>query len=146
MQHAEEIDAAIQALQRLSELFLARRRQLAQDAGLTEGQWRLLEEIADEHFMPSLFARERECSAAAVSRGLRGLLEAGLARTEVGAQDGRRRVYRLTGRGRSVQRRLRARREEAIAAIWHEFRPAELRGFVRFAKRLGDGLEAFAGR
>ena len=56
------VHRAIEALQRLSELFLGRRRQLAREAGLTESQWRLLEELADEDFMPSLFARRRDCT------------------------------------------------------------------------------------
>ena len=44
----ERIDAAIAALQRLSELFLERRRQLAAEVGISEAEWRLLEEIAAE--------------------------------------------------------------------------------------------------
>ena len=137
-----ELDQAIAALQRLSELFLLRRRQLAEDAGITETQWRVLEEIADEHFMPSLFARERQRTAAAVSRTLRSLVDQGLAEASLGEDDARRRIYRLTTRGRSLQRSLRRQREEAIQAVWGEFKPAELRGFVRFADVLGDRLES----
>jgi DNA-binding MarR family transcriptional regulator len=141
---AGPVDAAIAALQRLSELFLERRRQLAREAGLTDGQWRVFEEIADEHFMPSLFARRRDCAPAAVSRSLRGLLEAGLVSVEVGPQDGRRRIYRLTPAGRSLQERLRARREAAIAAVWQGFGRAELARFTEFAHTLSDALEAYA--
>ena len=46
------LHAAIEALQRLAELFEARREQLAREADLTMSQWRVLEEIASEDFMP----------------------------------------------------------------------------------------------
>jgi DNA-binding MarR family transcriptional regulator len=140
----ERIDGAIAALQRLAELFLERRRQLAQEAGLTEAEWRLLEEIAAERFMPSLFAKRRERSPAAVSRVLRGLLDAELVKAEVGAEDARQRVYRLTARGRDRLTALRERREGAIASIWRGFPPRELAEFERFANALADELERYA--
>src|SRR5688572_30242053 len=62
----ETIHASIAQLQRLAELFQQRRQQLAKRAGLSEQQWRVLEEISTEHFIPSLFARSSESSAAAV--------------------------------------------------------------------------------
>ena len=37
-----------QRLQELAELFSLRRRQLASEVGLTESQWRLFEEVAEE--------------------------------------------------------------------------------------------------
>jgi DNA-binding MarR family transcriptional regulator len=142
----ERIDAAIAALQRLAELFLERRRQLAREAGLSEAEWRLLEEIAAERFMPSLFARRRERTPAAVSRVLRGLVDAGLVRAHVGEADARQRVYRLTPRGRERLARLRERRERAIASIWRRFPARDLADFARFASALGDALERFASR
>ena len=67
--------AALAALQRLADAFAHRRAQLAQSAGLSEAQWRVLEQIAAEDFMPSLFARRRARSAAAVSKVIRQLLD-----------------------------------------------------------------------
>lgn len=140
----ERIDTAIAALQRLAELFLERRRQLAREVDLSEAEWRLLEEIAAERFMPSLFARRRERSPAAVSRVLRRLLDAELVRAEVGSEDARQRVYRLTARGRERLAQLDARREGAIAAIWRGFPARELADFERFANALSDALERYA--
>jgi DNA-binding MarR family transcriptional regulator len=140
------VHRAIAALQRLAEGFALRRRQLAADAGLTEAQWRLLEEVEGDDFMPSMFARSRDCSPAAVSRGLRGLLDAGLARASIAEEDGRQRHYRLTARGRSVLRKLRRQREDAIEAVWRQFDAGELDTFVRFAGALSEGLESYAER
>ena len=139
-----EIHEAIRALQRLAELFELRRRQLAAEAGIGEAQWRLLEEVAEEDFLPSLFARRRECSPAAVSRGLRELRAAGLVEASIGAEDGRQRVYRLTASGRAALRRTRRERERAVEAVWTRFSARELRGFVRFAAQLVEGLSEYA--
>jgi DNA-binding MarR family transcriptional regulator len=144
MQERPEIHQAIAALQRLCELFALRRQQLASDAGLTESQWRLLEEIADEAFMPSMFARQRDCTPAAISRGLRTLLERGWVTAEIGRTDARHRRYRLTADGRRVLDRLRRRRERAIAAVWEGFDARALRGFIAFSEELADHLEAYA--
>ena len=146
MQERPELDHAIAALQRLSELFQTRRRQLAEEVGITESQWRVLEEIADEHFMPSLFARERQRTPAAVSRTLRALADRGLVEASLGSDDARRRIYRLTTQGRSLQRDLRARRQVAIEEIWSDFSARDLRAFVRFAAALGDRLEEYTRR
>src|ERR1700675_320084 len=91
---------AIANLQRLSDLFQARRARLAVDAGLTEQQWQVLEEIATDHFMPSLFARRRESSAAAVSRLVRQLLDKRLVSAAAHDHDGRQRQYVLTAKGK----------------------------------------------
>ena len=93
---------------------MERREQLAVDAGLTVPQWRILEEIATEHFMPSLFARRRSRSAAAVSKLIRVLLDRGLISVAVSAEDGRQRDYTLTARGRRTLERLHANRQAAI--------------------------------
>src|SRR5215813_12478867 len=106
-----EIDHAIAALQRLTELFALRRQQLAADAGLTESEWRLLEEVADESFMPSMFARRRDCTPAAISRGLRSLLDRRWVTAAIASGDARQRRYRLTADGRRVLERLRRGRE-----------------------------------
>jgi DNA-binding MarR family transcriptional regulator len=138
-----EIHRAIRSLQRLTDLFSERRRQLAHDALLSEAQWRLLEEIAGDDFMPSMFARRQDCAPAAVSRTLRQLLERELVAVSISPRDARQRVYRLTAAGRRALRRLKASRERAIAEIWADFSADELAEFTRFASVLGDGLEAY---
>jgi DNA-binding MarR family transcriptional regulator len=139
------VQRAIEGLQRLAELFAERRRQLAREAGVSEGEWQLLEEIAGERFMPSLFARRRAKSPAAVSRTLRRLKARGRVRAEIGAGDARQRAYRLTPEGRRVLERLRAARARAIVAIWSPLPAAELERFGRFAAQLAERLEAYAG-
>ena len=139
-----EIHRAIGALQRLAEGFALRRRQLAAEAGLTEAQWRVLDGIAAEDFLPSLFARQRDCSPAAVSRSLRGLAEAGLVEASIGSDDARQRSYRLTRQGRSLMRRLARKRAQAIESIWNDFEARDLAGFVGFADALAERLEAYA--
>lgn len=114
---APPVHEAIASLQRLADLFAARREQLAGEAGLTVQQWRVLEEISGEHFMPSMFARAQESSPAAVSKVLRQLLDKGLVAAAVGERDGRQRRYTLTAKGRRTMEALRASRERAIRAI-----------------------------
>jgi DNA-binding MarR family transcriptional regulator len=136
---------AIASLQRLAELFAERRRQLAREANLTETQWRVLEEAEGEDFMPSMFARRRACTPAAVSRTLRQLLDRELLRVSIGASDGRQRVYRLTANGRRTLARLRESRARAIETVWEGFSPEQLLAFSRFASDLADRLEAYLG-
>jgi DNA-binding MarR family transcriptional regulator len=138
------IQRAIEGLQRLAELFSERRRQLAREAGVSEGEWQLLEEIAGERFMPSLFARRRSVSPAAVSRTLRRLKERGCVRAAIDGSDARQRSYRLTREGRRVLERLRASRARAIAAIWAPLPASELERFGRFAATLALRLEVYA--
>lgn len=140
-QSGERIHEAIGHLGRLSDLFQKRRVQLAESVGLTEHQWGVLEEIALDHFMPSMFARQRESSAAAVSKTLRQLLSKELIAVSVDANDGRQRKYELTGNGKRVLERLRQHRQEAIRRVWENFEAAELERFCAFARVLGDGLE-----
>lgn len=135
---------AISTLQRLTDLFVERREQVARAAGLTVAQWQVVEEIGGEHFMPSLFARERETSLPAVSRIIRQLLDRGLVRVAVNAEDGRQRDYALTVEGRRALERVRAERERAIRAVWGEFRPDELDAFNGFGARLVERLERHA--
>lgn len=140
----DAVHGAITQLQRLAELFRRRRVQLAQAVGLTEEQWRVLEQIATEHFMPSLFARSRETSAAAVSRTIRQLLDKKLVSVSVAPGDGRQRRYVLTARGTRTLDGLRARRRAAIDAIWMDLDPAGLDAFTRFSDELATRLEAWA--
>jgi len=137
--------AAIEGLGRLTELMERRRQQLAREVGLSPQQWRVLEEIGREDFMPSLFARTQESSPAAVSRTLRQLLERGLVEVSIASQDARRREYSLTASGRDLLGRLRAARERALEAVWSGFDPADLDRFAAFGSALADRLEAYAG-
>ncbi len=137
-------DEAIEALQRLSEAFGLRREQLARSVGLTEAQWRVIEEISTEHFMPSMFARSRDCSPAAVSKIIRQLLDRGLIRVAIGANDARQREYSLSPAGRKLIRNLRARREKAVESVWADLDPAELARFADFSRDLAARLERYA--
>lgn len=94
--------------------------------------------------MPSMFARRRDCSPAAISRGLRELRDAGLVEASIAAEDGRQRVYRLTSRGRAALRRMQRQRERAVEAVWTRFSARELRSFVRFADQLSASLSHYA--
>jgi DNA-binding MarR family transcriptional regulator len=134
---------AIDALGRLTVAFEARRAALAAAVGLTEGQWGLLEEISTEHFMPSMFARDRSSSAAAVSKTLRQLKEKGLVVAGLSAADGRQRDYELTPKGRKVLAALRAERELAIKAVWEPLDREELAAFTAFGVALASRLEAY---
>ena len=139
-----ELGDAIDALGRVAAAFARRRGQLAAAAGLTETQWQLLEGIATEHFLPSLFARAQRCSAAAVSRTLRQLREEGLIEAAAGGDDGRERRYRLTRKGARRLDGIRAARRDAIGRIWEDLPPAELARFTETAAALAERLEAFA--
>ena len=142
----EPILTAIAHLSRLSELFQKRRAQLAAVVGLTDHQWGVLEEIGTEHFMPSMFARQRDSSAAAVSKTLRQLIDKDLIAVSVDASDGRQRRYDLTPNGKSVLSRLRKHREEAIDQVWKTFGNDTLHQFSSFAEQLGDKLETLLTR
>lgn len=135
---------AIAAAQRLADALAERRAQLARDAGLTEQQWRALEEIAAPGFLPSLFARRRETSAAAVSKLLRQLQEQGLVAASIAPGDARQRRYVLTAKGRRALARIEDARAEAVAAVWAGLDARELGRFARFATEIAGRLEAFA--
>lgn len=134
---------AIDALLRLTDVVERRRAQMARQVGLTDAQWRVLEEVGQEDFLPSLFARDRRLQPAAVSRTLRELAERGWVRPLPVAGDRRKREYVLTVRGGEVLERLRAAREEALVAVWDGLPADELAGFQKLATRLADGLEAY---
>ncbi|HVU03788.1 MAG TPA: MarR family winged helix-turn-helix transcriptional regulator [Polyangiaceae bacterium] len=140
----EEAHAAIAVLARLSELYQERRAQLAESVGLSDQQWGVLEEIATEHFMPSLFARRRESSAAAVSKILRQLSEKGLVVAAIAKGDGRQRTYSLTAKGRKVMAELRKGRQDAVAEVWLALPAPGLESFTELGKELIARLERYA--
>jgi DNA-binding MarR family transcriptional regulator len=135
---------AVAVLGRLSAVFNERRRQLAESVGLTDQQWQALEEIQTEHFMPSLFARERKSSAAAVSKILRQLTDKGLITASVSGDDARKRDYVVTGSGKRALDTLRAERRRAVERVWLSFDAAELEAWRDFGARLADRLERYA--
>jgi DNA-binding MarR family transcriptional regulator len=135
---------AIAQLTRLSDLFHQRREQLAQAAGLSVGQWSVLEEISTEQFMPSMFAKSEETSRAAVSKLIRQLLDRGLIQVAISAADGRQRDYALTPQGRATLELLRAERERAIEAIWLKLDSEALAQFTGFTQDLIGRIERHA--
>jgi len=141
---ALRIHAAIACLQRLTDLFAERRQQLARSVDLSDQQWAVLEEISSEHFMPSLFAKQRESSAAAVSKILRQLLGKDLVSVRLGARDGRQRRYELTAKGKRCIEGLRRERETAIRAVWNGFDSGDLDAFTHFGTRLAQRLTHYA--
>jgi DNA-binding MarR family transcriptional regulator len=140
----DDIHSSIAHVQRLSDLLQQRRQQLAQRVGLTEQQWRVLEEIATEHFIPSLFAKSRESSAAAVSKVLRQLLDKDLVRVSVSATDGRQRQYELTPKGQKAMERLRSERQRAIDAIWADLPADDLSRFSKLSGEIAARIERYA--
>lgn len=144
MPSVEEIHEAVACLQRLTDLFRQRRQSLAVSVGLTEQQWSVLEEIATEHFMPSLFARQSERSPAAISKVLRQLLDKDFIVVSLSPEDGRQRNYELSVTGSRVLSQLRRQREHAISEIWQHFDSVAVRKFSRFGGRLSERLEQYA--
>jgi len=142
-QNLPQVHQAIAALGRLADAFRRRREQLALSVGLSDGQWSVLEEISREHFMPSMFARTRDSSAAAVSKTLRQLLDKGLVGVALSKSDGRQRTYGLTAKGKRVLETLRLERELAIEKIWLTLQSDAVKNFVAFATQLSDKLEQY---
>lgn len=140
------IHAAIEQLANLVDVFERRREMLAEEAGISVEQWRVLDEIAARRFMPSMFARRRESSAAAVSRTLRQLLDAGLVAVAVSRSDGRNREYRLTAAGARVLADLNRRRAAAIQSVWMTLGASEVEAFAEFARKLVSAIEAYSRR
>jgi len=133
---------AVAALQRLSDAFGRRRSQLARGAGLTEEQWRVLDEIAAEDFMPSMFARRKAKTPAAVSKVIRQLLDRKLVEVSISSEDARVRRYALTARGRQTMELVRQDRQRALDRVWSEIPERELESFTDFATGLAERLEA----
>jgi len=140
------IHDAIEQLAMLVDVFERRRDTLAAEAGVTVEQWRVMEEIGSRRFMPSMFARRRESSAAAVSRILRQLLDAGLVSVAISQSDGRNREYRLTSTGERALADLKRSREAAIESVWMTQDAAEIESFSEFAKKLVHAIEDYARR
>ncbi len=136
--------SALAALQRLADAFAHRRAQLASSAGLSEAQWRVLEQIAADDFMPSLFARRRARSPAAVSKVIRQLLDQKLIAVSIAESDARQRRYALTAAGRAAMDTVRGDRERALARIWADFDPVRLGRFAEFATELAERMESHA--
>lgn len=136
--------ACVEVLGRLAAAFAERRRQLAESVGLTDQQWQALEQVETEHFMPSLFARERASSAAAVSKILRQLTDKGLVTAHVGEVDARQRSYVVTPKGRDVLGTLRQERQEAIERVWLPLGKEELDAFQELGRKISERLEHHA--
>ncbi len=137
------IHAAITCLQRLTDVFQERRRQLARSVGLSEQQWAVIEQISTEHFMPSMFAKSRASSAAAVSKILRQLVDKQLVISRIDASDARQRRYELTTKGQRTIAALRHQRELAIEFVWAPLAGRDVDTFTDFGTRLSDRLENY---
>lgn len=142
----ELVHQSIARLQRLSDLFGARRDQLARRVGITEQQWRVLEEISSEHFIPSMFARSQSSSAAAVSKVLRQLLDKDLVRVSVSESDGRQRAYELSPLGKRTMAKLRRLRQDAIEGVWCELSPDDLQRWSAVSAEIIERIESYAER
>ena len=140
----QSIHDAIEQLAVLVDVFERRRDTLAEEAGITVEQWRVLEEIGARRFMPSMFARRRESSAAAVSRVLRQLLDAGLVSVAISQTDGRNREYRLTTTGERALANLKRSREAAIESVWMTQDTSEIEAFTEFARKLVSAIENYS--
>ncbi len=139
-----EVRRAIAALQKLADLLAERRAQLAHEAGLSEPQWRLLEEIAAPGFLPSLFARRTDVSAAAVSKVLRQLLEKDLVAVSISDKDARQRDYTPTARGRKALARIETARQDAVRTIWSALAPRDVSRFADLSEELAARLGGYA--
>jgi DNA-binding MarR family transcriptional regulator len=139
-----DVHDAVACLGRLAEVFRQRRQVLAVSVGLTEQQWSVLDEIENEQFMPSLFARRRDSSAAAVSKILRQLQDKELVVVSLHASDGRQRHYELSPQGKRTLDRLREQRQHAIAEVWQAFDAETLQNFTRFGNELLERLERYS--
>jgi DNA-binding MarR family transcriptional regulator len=137
------VHRAIACLGGLADAFHRRREKLALSVGLSDGQWGVLEEISREHFMPSMFAKTRDSSAAAVSKTLRQLLDKGLVSVTLSKSDGRQRAYVLTTKGQRIMQTLREEREVAIEKIWLRLDAHLVKSFVTFGTQLSEYLEQY---
>jgi DNA-binding MarR family transcriptional regulator len=140
----ETVHEAIGLVQRLSDIFQKRRTVLAGEVGLTEKQWLVLERISDEHFMPSMFAKEQASSPAAVSKIVRQLIDKGVISVSFNDADARHREYQLTAAGKKTMSRLRALREAAIDQIWMAQDEEALERFCDFSTQLIASIETFS--
>ncbi|MAD80409.1 MAG: hypothetical protein CMJ50_06145 [Planctomycetaceae bacterium] len=137
---------AIEQVTQLAALFGKRRAQLAGRVGLTDAQWRILEGISTEHFMPSLFAKEQDNTRGAVSKIIRNLLDKKLVRVSISDEDGRQREYQLTRKGERTMQRLRELREKAIGLIWDGLSREDFEAFTRLNGVLIERMRAYAAK
>ena len=140
----ETVYGAIAMLNRLTSLFQRRRAELAGEVGLTEQQWLVLEQISTRHFIPSLFADERESSRPAVSRIIRQLMDKGVLTATLDPDDGRQRLYALTALGEKKMARLRTLREKVIDKIWMNLDAKALGQFSDFSEQLVEAIENYS--
>lgn len=144
MEQRQAIFQAIEQLQHLAGLFGKRRAQLAGRVDLTEAQWRVLEGVATEHFIPSMFADGLDNTRGAVSKILRQLLDKNLIKASISQEDGRQRKYRLTASGTRTIESLRELREKAIHKIWSDLPQNDLATFNRLCGQLIGNLQEYA--
>jgi len=137
------IQQAIEALQGLVEVFEDRREALARSVGLSPTQWQVLEQVGRDDFMPSLFARRRDVSAAAVSRTLRQLLDQRLVDVQISPRDARQRLYRVTEKGRKALDEVHDERQRAITAVWEALSDTDLKRFEKLSRGLAERLLAY---
>lgn len=130
----------VEMLGDLTALFEERRAQLAAGAGLSVQQWHALEEVSSEQFMPSLFAKRRASSAAAVSKILRQLTDKGLVEAHVSSTDARVRQYRLTAPGKKRLAEVRAQRQRALDEVWMRLSGEELEQFLSAGRAVTQRL------
>lgn len=133
----------VEVLGRLAALFDERRRQLAESVGLTVQQWQVLEEVTQEHFMPSMFAHKRASSAAAVSKILRQLTDKGIITAHVSEVDARQRDYEVTPHGQKLLATVRKERERAIAEVWLSLNREQLSEFHSIGDTLATKLQTW---
>jgi len=124
----------------LAEIF-ERRRRCLRATRITIEQWRVLEEISTEHFIPSMFARsQRQARRRRYSKILRQLLDSGLVSAAIG-RDGPQESELQADRERTSHAAgsARRRRQAAIEAVWTGFSRDELASFSTFASKLSIG-------
>ena len=141
--HQDLVYQAIRQLQMLSTIFIKKRRELAGRVGLTEAQWRVLDEIGHNDFMPSLFASERENTKAAISKTLRQLTDAGLITVEISREDARQRKYTLTAEARQKLDELTRLRTEAVEKVWMPIDQKLLEPTIAFNEALIENLKRY---
>ncbi|MBN1961678.1 MAG: hypothetical protein JW841_12085 [Deltaproteobacteria bacterium] len=140
----DELYAAVSCLQRLVTAFTERREQLAQAVQLSEQQWQVLEQISSEHFVPSMFAKTRSSSPAAVSKILRQLQNKKLISVSLSTADARQRDYLLTTKGKKTMELIRSERQQAIDAIWAPLNRKQLKTFTNFGNLVASRIEDYA--
>ena len=94
--------------------------------------------------MPSMFAREQNNTSGAISKIIRQLIEKNLIKVSISENDGRKRQYELTAKGKKTMDRLRELREEAIQEVWADLPADELKQFASFSNMLIEKLRDYS--